>query len=46
MVFNRKKDKFAALLEKIAGNLKESADYFADYKLGNKEDTKDRKSVV
>lgn len=40
MVFNRKKDKFAALLEKIAGNLKESADYFADYKLGNKEDTK------
>jgi hypothetical protein len=28
------------LLEKIAGNLKESADYFADYKLGNEEDTK------
>ncbi|NEU31508.1 DUF47 domain-containing protein [bacterium LRH843] len=41
MVFNKnKKDKFAVLLEKIAANLKESAKYFADYKLGNKEDTK------
>lgn len=40
MVFNRKKDKFSTLLEKIAANLKESADYFADYKLGNDNDTK------
>ncbi|RST75114.1 DUF47 domain-containing protein [Siminovitchia acidinfaciens] len=40
MVFNRKKDKFATLLEKIAANLKVSADYFADYKLGNADDTK------
>jgi len=41
MVFKRnKKDKFAILLEKIAANLKESAYYFADYKLGSKEDAK------
>lgn len=41
MVFKKKKkDKFAVLLEKIAANLKESTAYFADYKLGNKEDTK------
>ncbi|MBS4177557.1 DUF47 domain-containing protein [Lederbergia citrea] len=41
MVFKKnKKDKFAVLLEKIAANLKESANYFADYKLGSKEDTK------
>lgn len=41
MVFKKnKKDKFALLLEKIAANLRESADYFADYKLGNKDDTK------
>ncbi|MBS4198483.1 DUF47 domain-containing protein [Bacillus sp. FJAT-49732] len=40
MVFKRKKDKFAILLEKIAANLKESSIYFADFKLTNKEDTK------
>ncbi|HEY4554053.1 MAG TPA: DUF47 domain-containing protein [Bacillaceae bacterium] len=40
MVFKNKKDKFATLLENIAANLKESANYFADYKLGNIEDTK------
>lgn len=39
MVFKNKKDKFATLLENIAINLKESADYFADYKLKNLEDT-------
>ncbi|MCR2821114.1 DUF47 domain-containing protein [Lederbergia panacisoli] len=40
MVFKRKKDKFAVLLEKIAANLKESSIYFADFKLNSKEDTK------
>ncbi len=40
MIFKSKKDKFAILLEEIAANLTESANYFADYKLLNKEDTK------
>lgn len=40
MVFKNKKDKFATLLEKMAANLMESADYFASYKLSNKEDSK------
>lgn len=40
MIFKSKKDKFAVLLEDIAANLKVSANYFADYKLVNKEDTK------
>ena len=39
MAFN-KKDKFAILLSKISANLKESADYFADYKLKNVSDLK------
>ncbi|MFD1707284.1 DUF47 domain-containing protein [Siminovitchia sediminis] len=39
MAIYRKKDKFAILLEKIAANLKESAEYFCNYKLGNKDDT-------
>ncbi|MDQ0219898.1 DUF47 domain-containing protein [Peribacillus cavernae] len=39
MVF-KKKDKFAILLFSIAQNLKEAADYFADYKLNNVSDLK------
>ncbi|MEK3887572.1 DUF47 domain-containing protein [Bacillus sp. FSL K6-3431] len=41
MVFkNNKKDKFAKLLEDNAANLKESMNFFVEYKLSNKEDTK------
>ncbi|MEH7086910.1 DUF47 domain-containing protein [Neobacillus drentensis] len=36
----RKKDKFAVYLGNIATNLKESANYFADYKLKNVSDLK------
>lgn len=36
----KKKDKFAVLLSKISSNLKESADFFADYKLKNVSDLK------
>jgi uncharacterized protein Yka (UPF0111/DUF47 family) len=36
----RKKDKFAVYLGNIATNLKESANYFADYKLNNVSDLK------
>ena len=36
----RKKDKFTALLLDVAKNIKESADYFADYKLTNVSDLK------
>jgi predicted phosphate transport protein (TIGR00153 family) len=39
MVF-KKKDKFAVLLENIASNLKEGAEFFADYKLKNVSDLK------
>jgi uncharacterized protein len=39
MAFN-KKDKFAILLSNISANLKESADFFADYKLKNVSDLK------
>ncbi|HZG72686.1 MAG TPA: DUF47 domain-containing protein [Chondromyces sp.] len=39
-MFKNKKDKFNVLLENIATNLKESADYFADYKLNNASDLK------
>ncbi|MCJ7840449.1 DUF47 domain-containing protein [Lederbergia sp. NSJ-179] len=39
MAFKNKKDKFAALLEQIAANLKESSNYFAEYKLNTIEDT-------
>lgn len=39
MVF-KKKDKFNTLLSSIAQNLKEGADYFADYKLKNVSDLK------
>ena len=35
MAFKSKKDKFAVMLFNIAQNLKEGADYFADYKLKN-----------
>jgi predicted phosphate transport protein (TIGR00153 family) len=40
MVFKNKKDKFAVLLGNIAGNLRESTNYFADYKLNNESDLK------
>ena len=40
MAFQPKKDKFMALLLDIAKNIKESADYFADYKLNNISDLK------
>lgn len=40
MVF-KKKDKFAILLLSIAQNIRESADYFADYKLNNVSDLKE-----
>ena len=40
MVFQPKKDKFTALLFEIAQNIKQSADYFADYKLRNLSDLK------
>ena len=40
MVFKSKKDKFATLLSNISENLKEGADYFADYKLNNISDLK------
>ncbi|KAB7704896.1 DUF47 family protein [Bacillus aerolatus] len=39
-MFKHKKDKFTILLNSIAVNLKESADYFADYKLNNASDLK------
>ncbi|HEY9576359.1 MAG TPA: DUF47 domain-containing protein [Pseudobacillus sp.] len=39
-MFKHKKDKFTILLNSIAVNLKESADYFADYKLKNASDLK------
>ena len=40
MAFKSKKDKFAVMLLNIAQNIKESADYFADYKLKNISDLK------
>ena len=40
MVFKSKKDKFAVMLLNISANLKESSDYFADYKLENISDLK------
>lgn len=40
MAFHPKKDKFTALLFEIAQNIKQSADYFADYKLKNLSDLK------
>lgn len=40
MVFKNKKDKFAVLLGNISTNLRESMDYFADYKLNNSSDLK------
>ena len=40
MVFQPKKDKFMALLLDIAQNIKQSADYFAEYKLENVSDLK------
>ncbi|MGG0789422.1 DUF47 domain-containing protein [Peribacillus simplex] len=40
MAFKSKKDKFAVMLFNIAQNLKEGADYFADYKLKNISDLK------
>ncbi|KQU63697.1 DUF47 domain-containing protein [Rossellomorea marisflavi] len=40
MVF-KKKDKFGTILSNIAENLKESAHYFADYKLNNVSDLKE-----
>ena len=40
MAFQPKKDKFTALLFEIAQNIKQSADYFADYKLKNLSDLK------
>lgn len=40
MVFQPKKDKFSKMLLEIAKNIKESADYFADYKLTNVSDLK------
>ena len=40
MVFKSKKDKFATLLINISDNLKQGADYFADYKLNNISDLK------
>lgn len=40
MVFKNKKDKFSTLLEHIAANLKESTNFFVEYKLSSKEDTK------
>ena len=40
MVFKSKKDKFANALINISQNLKESADYFADFKLKNVSDLK------
>ncbi|MFS0783256.1 DUF47 domain-containing protein [Bacillus sp. 1P06AnD] len=40
MVFKPKKDKFTTLLTNIAENLKEGADYFAQYKLNNISDLK------
>jgi uncharacterized protein len=36
----KKKDKFAVYLENIASNLKESANFFAEYKLNNVSDLK------
>lgn len=36
----KKKDKFAILLSKISENIKEAADFFADYKLKNVSDLK------
>ena len=45
MVF-KKKDKFAILLSQIAGNLKVSAHYFADYKINNVSDLKEFSSTM
>ncbi|MDP4105581.1 MAG: DUF47 domain-containing protein, partial [Bacillota bacterium] len=36
----KKKDKFSIFLSEIAANIKESAYYFADYKLNNVSDLK------
>ena len=40
MAFKLKKDKFFSSLINISQNIKESADYFADYKLKNVSDLK------
>ncbi|WP_050615183.1 DUF47 domain-containing protein [Bacillus testis] len=40
MVFKSKKDKFAVMLSNISVNLKESADFFVDYKLKDVSDLK------
>ncbi|MGM9927128.1 MAG: DUF47 domain-containing protein [Bacillus sp. (in: firmicutes)] len=41
MVFKPKKDKFTSILKDIAENLKDGADFFADYKLNNISDLKE-----
>jgi predicted phosphate transport protein (TIGR00153 family) len=46
MVFKSKKDKFANSLANISQNIKESADYFADYKLNNVSDLKGFSDVM
>lgn len=40
MVFKNKKDKFTVLFGHISTNLREATNYFADYKIHNKDDLK------
>lgn len=40
MVFKNKKDKFTVLFYHISTNLREATNYFADYKIRNKDDLK------
>ncbi|MEK5340304.1 DUF47 domain-containing protein [Weizmannia sp. FSL W8-1119] len=40
MVFKNKKDKFTVLFDHISTNLREATNYFADYKIRNKDDLK------
>lgn len=40
MVFKNKKDKFTVLFAHISTNLREATNYFADYKIHNKDDLK------
>ncbi|MCP8968694.1 DUF47 domain-containing protein [Ectobacillus ponti] len=41
MVFKGKKDKFSDMLSKVSENLKEAAQFFADYKIKNASDLKE-----
>ncbi|HWO98006.1 MAG TPA: DUF47 domain-containing protein [Bacillus sp. (in: firmicutes)] len=46
MIFSPKKDVFFEMLSKISGNLKESSQFFMDYKMNNASDLKEFSGVM